>query len=250
MTITVYDLSADQVRTEPAAALRRQLREGLVWSRLNPDLLATGEYLPIAAVAQPPSSPAALLPFPVLSEKIETAKCSLTTDFLTEQKIDWCYHGRRKAGAAVSKRVAAQLAHYNLQPLQKARYCWFTPDPSSCPYTAALNLIFPAIKAFALAKPVFPEPVLTGEGEAWRSTKPDGFGVDFLYSVSREDDHFTLALALTRGKTIRTMNYSLTAERFAYFKQQLFFMLNTRLQPWRRSAEAPNPFRGMIYKKP
>lgn len=56
--------------TAAKALVRRDLKTGLIWSRLNPDLLNPGELLPCMTVDKPPASPAALAPFPVAREKL------------------------------------------------------------------------------------------------------------------------------------------------------------------------------------
>lgn len=245
--IDTYNVVANREKPESATELRRQLRQGLAWSRLNSDFLEQGELLPLVTVSQPPSSPAALVPFPVSAATLSAGK--LPPELLAQAKIDWCYRRKRRAGKAILKQVTAQMAYYNPQPIEKTSYCWFVLDPQGCPYLPALGLVLPAIKAFAYADAEFPSPPQDGKGEAWRSSERDTYGADLCFSAAREKNKVTLTIALTRGQTVYRKGYRLAMERYIFFRQQLFFLLNMRLRPWFVAAELANPLRGTIYKK-
>jgi hypothetical protein len=253
-TIDLKKIAADQGITETAAKamLRRRLKEGLIWSRLNPDLLNPGELLPCMTVEEPPSSPAALAPFPVAREKLKGMDAGkLDGEFLAREKINWCYQGRRGAGRAVIKRVAYLMAYYEPKPFMGARYCWFQPNPDVSPYLTLLRMLLPAFANFALVNPAPPQPPLSGEGEAWQSAIFDDFGVDFQFSATMQADEVIFALSLLEvEESFCLQNYKLSPERYVFLRQQLFFLLSTRLEPWLPGNRRPNVLQGTIYKKP
>lgn len=252
-TIDLCKLAADQSITEAAAKamLRRRLKEGLIWSRLNPDLLNPGELLPCMTVDEPPASPAALSPFPVAREKLkEMAAGKLDEEFLAREKIDWCYQGRRAAGRAINKRVAYLMLFYDPKPLMGTRYCWFQPNPDVSPYLPLIRMLFPAFANFALSDPAPPQPPLSHEGEAWQTANCDDYGVDLHFSATMQTDEVILALSVTGIESSYLQNYKLSPERYVFLRKQLFFLLSTRLEPWLPGNKRPNALRGTIYKKP
>jgi hypothetical protein len=254
-TIDLCQIAADRNITEAAAKtmLRRSLKEGIIWSRLNPDLLNPDELLPCMTVDEPPASPATLVPFPVAREKlkgIDTGK--LDRDFLAREKINWCYQGRRAAGRAIIKRVTYLMAYYEPKPFMGTRYCWFQPNPDVSPYLPLLRMLFPAFANFALVNPAPPQPTDSLAGEAWQTAKFDDFGVDIQYSATAKEDEIILALSLLEvEESFCLQNYKLSPDRYVFLRQQLLFLLHPRLEPWLPSGEQRhNPLRGKIYKKP
>lgn len=247
--INTYNIVTEIQRSEPETELRRQLKEGLAWSRLNSEFLEQGELLPLVTVNQPPFSPATLVPFPIATTRVEKEKGKLVPELLAQAKIVWCYRGQKRWGAAILKKVIKQMAYYSPQPIKKTSYCWFVLNTRVCPYMSALALIAPAIKSFTVTDAEFPAPPINGNGEAWRSAEPDAYGANLCFSAVAENDLIILTVALTWQQTIYLKGYRLTPERYVFFRQQLFFLLNTRLRPWYTATELTNPYKGTIYKK-
>lgn len=225
------------------ALLRSRLKAGLAWSYLNPDLLSPGELLPIIQAADPPDSPAALVPFPVAEGRF-----SLDPVSLAREKINWCGRGLR--GPAQLKRVAARLAYYDLQPSREERYSWFRLDPGASPYLPLFRLILPAFAIYTVPNPQPPSPLSPKAGESWVTVAPDAFGLSANFSATYLEDAVLLAFALTRSGILSLYNFKLPSHRYIFLRQQLFFLLPNRLQPWSVPEDRANPLRGKIYKKP
>ena len=238
---------------EAKAKLRRRLKDGLVWSRLNPDLLSADELLPCMLVDEPPASPATLAPFPVAREKLRgMEEGQLDAEHLAREKINWCYQGRRRPGQAVVKRVLRMMMYYDLKASDGRVYGWVHPNPQVSPYLPLVSMLLPAFTKFALEKPVPPQPPQSLPGEAWHTPEPDDFGVSLHCSATfAEDEIISFALSLTGAKRFWLQNFRLSPARYIFLRQQLLFLLNQRLAPW-LPGDTPkhNTLRGRIYKKP
>lgn len=233
--------------------VRRRLKTGEWWSRLNPDLLSGEELLPYLDVDKPPLSPATLVPFPVAAQRY----CEMDPgapnylEQLAQEKIRWC---RREdgAGTALRRRVLAQLAYYYPDPSPAGeKYCWFVPNPQRCPLGPLLQMIFPALNRYCLEEPILPTPPRGSPGEAWRSARDD-YGTSLHFSAVQErEGSIILAVALLGAKTHWLANFRLNRDRYTFIRQQFFFLLGERMQPWRSGAlPQGNSFRGRIYRKP
>lgn len=238
---------------EARARLRRRLKDGLVWSRLNPDLLSADELLPCMLVDEPPASPVTLAPFPIAREKLRGMEAGqLDAEYLAREKINWCYQGRRRPGQAVAKRVLKQMMYYDLKVSQGHVFGWVELNPLVSPYLPLVNMLLPAFANFALAKPYAPQPPQALPGEAWHTPEPDDFGVSLHCSATfAEDEIIIFALSLTREKMFWLQNFRLSPARYIFLRQQLVFLLNQRLAPWLPGEiQSHNTLRGRIYKKP
>lgn len=142
------------------------------------------------------------------------------------------------------------MAYYETKPFMGTRYCWFQPDPGVSPYLPLLRMLFPAFANFALPDPAPPQPPLSGEGEAWQSSNFDDFGVDLHFSATMQAEEVIFALSLSGIESSYMQNYKLSPERYVFLRQQLFFLLNNRLEPWLPGNRRPNALLGTIYKKP
>lgn len=249
-TIDFKILAAERGITVSAAKalIRRDLKAGLIWSHLNPDLLNPGELFPYISIDTPPSSPAALVPFPVAKDKLKGVDF-LELEFLAAEKIAWTYRGQRGAGKGVEKHVTHLMIYYQSAPMVGTDYYWYYLDPESCPYRPLLSLILPAFANFTLDNPTLPKPNL-GQGEAWQTPVPDENSTRIQFSATLEAEDIILALAIKGSKSAYLENYRLSPDRYAFLRQQLFYLLSDRLEPWLPSGKKLNSFRGTIYKKP
>ncbi|HOB34715.1 MAG: hypothetical protein GX090_04485 [Firmicutes bacterium] len=234
--------------------VRRRLKDGRFWSRLNPDLLKDGELLPYMDAQRPPASPAALVPFPVSGTACRgldpgDPEC---LDLLAGHKIRWCYSSRRQAGPAVRQRVHRQMVYYTLPPSPAGRtWQWLELNPETAPFFPLLNTVLPVLNQYALGQPQPPRPPRKKPGEAWRSAQPDDFGLTLGWSAHGEGDDIILAVALVGHKIMWLRNWRLGSDRYAFVRQQLFYLVGNRLEPWLTGNwPRPNSFRGMVYRKP
>lgn len=249
-TIDFKRLAAERGITVSAAKalIRRDLKAGLIWSHLNPDLLNPGELFPYISIDTPPSSPAALVPFPVAKDKLKAVDF-LELECLAAEKIAWCYRGQRGADKGVEKHVTHLMIYYQSAPMVGTDYYWYYLDPESCPYRPLLSLILPAFANFTLDNPTLPKPNL-GQGEAWQTPVSDDYDGSIQFSATLEAEEIILAISMTGGKSVYLENYKLSPDRYAFLRQQLFYLLSDRLEPWLPSGKKLNSFRGTIYKKP
>ncbi|MGI6366486.1 MAG: hypothetical protein ACOX2G_12325 [Bacillota bacterium] len=243
----------DMSNAEAREWVRRRLKAGHFWSRLNPDLLSGAELLPYLDADRPPRSPAALLPFPVPTPRYRELEPH-ASDYLEQlagEKIRWC--GRENAaGTALRRRVLAQLAYYYPDPTPAGeKYCWFMPNPQRSPFAPLIQMIFPALDRYRLEEPVLPAPPRDLPGEAWRSDRDD-YGTSLRFSAFQESEgNIVLAVALQGAKTYWLGNYRLNPDRYAFIRQQFFFLLGERMEPWQSGAlPHGSPFRGRVYRKP
>lgn len=231
--------------------VRRRLKDGYYWSRLNPDLLSGDEVLPYVDVDKPPQSPATLISFPVAvqSYKVLNPAAPNYLEELARVKIRWC-RGENKAGPAVLRRVVKQLAYYSQTPCQAEYYLWFELNPQLCPLWPLVQMIFPALDRYRLPDPALPKPLWDRPGEAWQSGRDD-YGVSLRFStLQHKEGGLVLAAALLGAKTYWLANYLLNRARYSFIRQQLFFLLGERLEPWQRDLPQQNSFRGRVYRKP
>lgn len=233
--------------------LRRRLKDGYIWSRFSPDLLKGDELLPYMDLNNPPQSPATLVPFPIAARRYKDfdPDASDYLQKLAQEKIRWC-NGSHKAGLAVVRRIIQQLNFYNHAPSPVGHYYyWLEPDPRTSPFWPLARMIFPALDRYSLAQPILPEPPLHRPGEAWQSAS-DQYGVGLRFSsVLENEDSLILAAALLGKKTYWLRNYRLNPDRYAFIRQQLFYLLGERLEPW-LPGELPkqSSYRGMVYRRP
>lgn len=225
-----------------------------MWSRLNPDLLSGEELLPCMNLDSPPKSPASLVPFPVSTQFYKGLDPEVPDypELLAQEKIRWCYQGLHRAGAAVKARIVKQLQYYNPAPTKTGyHYYWFEPNPQSCPYWPLISMIFPALENYRVADPLLPSPSVDWPGEAWQSAS-DIYGASLSFSahVSGEDT-IHLAASLTGKKPYWLCNYHLNPDRYSFIRQQLFYLLGDRMEPW-HPGDLPKQgsFRGNVYRKP
>lgn len=241
-------------RSEAREMLRRRLKDGFLWSRLNPDLLMDQELLPVLTVDEPPASAAELVPFPVPADRYENFDPDKDDPFeyFAEEKIRWCSQGQ-KTGSAIYRRVIKQMQYYELVvPVQGTRYYWMDLDPLDSPYRPLLNTVLPALDKYSLANPVPPQPPQEKPGESWYSPEADDYGVRLHFSGTVEDSEaFSLSVSLT-GKTVFWLRtYKLNYDRYRFIRQQIFFLLGARLEPWQGGdMQRQSTFRGMVYRKP
>jgi len=250
-TVDFRKLAAERGTTVSAvkASIRRDLKAGLIWSLLNPDLLNPGELFPYISIDTPPSSPAALVPFPVARDKL-MAQDFLELEFLAAEKIAWCYRGQRGIGKKLERYITHLMVYYESAPLMGKDYCWYYPEAESCPYLQLLSLLLPAFANFTLDNPSPPQPS-PEMGEAWHTPAADDFNARFQFSATQDTEEIVLAMALTGEKSVYCLkNYRLSLDRYRFLRQQLFYLLEDRLEPWRPETGKTNSFRGRIYKKP
>lgn len=232
--------------------MRRRLKTGHFWSRMNPDLLCGDEVLPYVDVDKPPQSPATLIPFPVSAGRHKEMNPA-DPDYLEKLarvKIRWC-RAEDKAGPAVYRRVIKQLAYYSQTPTSAGEhYRWFGLNPQLSPLWPLAHMIFPALDNYRLPEPVLPEPSQDRLGEAWQSGRDD-YGVTLRFSVRQQrEGSFVLAAALLGAKTYWLGNYLLSRDRYSFIRQQLFYLLGERMDPWHSNQTPQNSFRGLVYRKP
>ena len=254
-TIDLQQIASEQdiSMAEAKARLRRRLKDGQVWSRLNPDLLCADELLPCMLVDEPPASAVTPAPFPVARVKLRGMEAKqLDAEFLAQEKINWCYQGRRRPGRAVVKRVLQQMMYYDLKVSQGHIYGWVQLNPLVSPYLPIVSMLLPAFTNYALAKPSAPKPPQSLPGEAWHTPEPDDFGVSLHCSATFADDETIIfALSLRGEKRFWLQNFRLSPARYLFLRQQLLFLLNFRLAPWLPGeTQSRNTLRGRIYKKP
>lgn len=249
-TIDFGKLSAEKGISVSAvkASIRRDLKAGLIWSHLNPDLLNPGELFPYISIDTPPSSPAALVPFPVARDKL-MAQDFLELEFLAAEKIAWCYRGQRGIGKKSERYITHLMVYYDSAPLMGKDYCWYYLEAESCPYLQLLSLLLPAFANFTLDNPSPPQPG-PEMGESWHTPVADDFNARFRFSATQQGEEIILAMALAGDKSACLKNYKLSPDRYRFLRQQLFFLLKDRLEPWLPAGEKPASFRGTVYKKP
>lgn len=256
-TIDLGQIMAKHDLTHTAARnkVRRWLKEGKIWSRLNPDLLSGEELLPCIAVDNPPRSAAEPIPFPIPSQRFHSLnpKDNNYLEALANEKIRWCYQGKPQTGSALRRRLLKQLSFYEVVPAATgSRYCWIELNPQTSPYRPLAAMIFPVLSRYALDNPVPPQPPEEVPGEAWFTPKPDAYGVSLHYSVRVEaENKLVLAVSLSGRQTFWLSNYRLDPDRYAFIRQQLLYLLGSRLEPWEAgTGQRPGSFRGLIYRKP
>ena len=86
--------------------------------------------------------------------------------------------------------------------------------------------------------------------QAWRSDRDD-YGTSLLSAFQESEGNIVLAVALQGAKTYWLGNYRLNPDRYAFIRQQFFFLLGERMEPWQSGAlPHGSPFRGRVYRKP
>ena len=251
-TLDLRQIMADAGITHKQArdSVRKRLKYGFIWSRLNPDLLSGAELLPYVSMDRPPKSGAELLPFPI-SAKLNLDPASPNyLERLAEEKIRWCY--AQGATELVRAKVLTQLStYYDPLPRSGINYNWITLDPLRSPYRSSLVSIFPALQNYvqqgALPKPLGREP-----GEAWHTPEADQNGVTFRLSTTlEEEDSLVLTVSLTARETFWARTYKLNPDRYAFIRQQVFYLLGPRLEPWDDdNVQQPGVYRGLVYRQP
>lgn len=244
--LTKHSLSQEQAREQ----LRKNLKMGFSWSRLNPDLLKGAELLPCFSVKNPPSSGAELVPFPVPASRFVKLGAE-PWDALAEEKMRWCYP-QGKAGPAVARRVRTGLQYYDPgHPTKGTKYYWIGLNTQVAPYRPLLRTLLPALDNFASKDPVPPRPPTDKPGEAWYTSQADDYGVTLYLSAQAESqDKLLLAVALHRKDYFWLGNYLLDPDRYTFIRQQLVYLVGTRLEPWTGKATGRGFYRGMVYRKP
>lgn len=234
--------------------IRLRLKNGEIWSRLNPGLLSGAELLPYISVNSPPHSAAELTPFPVAARDYENFDPARQDplDFFAEEKIRWCARQGQKAGSAIANSAKKQLDYYDLlRPVKGSLYYWIDLDPQTAPYRPLLDTILPALENYCSKDPVLPQPPLDRPGESWHTPNPDSYGVSMHFSGTVDDnEHFVLAVSLSRQTVFWLRNYVLDFDRYTFIRQQIFYLIGLRLEPWLAGGLSKKTFRGMIYRKP
>jgi len=233
--------------------VRRQLKDGYTWARLNPDLLSGAELLPCMTTDIPPVSPAELVPFPIptVQYKKMDPQSPNYLELLAQEKIHWSYQSQRKAGSAIVRRIIKQLDFYQHIPATVGyHYCWIELNPLVSPYRPLTEMIFPTLNNYAMDKPILPQPPSDTPGEAWYTPKADNYGVSLHFSATGGKDQLVMAISLSGRDTFWLCNYKLNSDRYTFIRQQLFYLLGSRLEPWDIGyLQKSGSFRGRVYRK-
>lgn len=254
-TLDLRELIAEKslTLTQARDKVRQRIKSGELWSRLNPDLLSDAELMPYMSVNNPPASAAELVPFPIPAQKFRDFDIDEDIfQFMAEERIRWSNRSGRRITEAYRKRIEHLMFYYDpILPAMGRDYYWMDFDHTNCPIRPMLNTIFPALNNYALANPVLPKPPVAEPGEAWYTKDSDDYGVSLHFSATAEKEEVIMAASLSAEKTFWNANYRLNSDRYAFIRQQIFYLLGDRLEPWLEGdVLSCGYFRGMVYRKP